>query len=86
MFFYLVVQLAGSFCICVWLQMVPAPPPVLDEYCDPVDLKKLNVNSDDHDLRGVYMPNHSLDDDYSVPYEVKKIMSGESCFQTEKYV
>lgn len=52
---------------------------MLDEYCDPVDLKKQVVSSDDADLRGVYIPNHSLDgvdDDYSVPYEVKKIMSG----------
>ena len=49
---------------------------MLDEYCDPVDLKKYPGTSDDVDLRGVYVPNHSLDDDYSVPYEVKKIMSG----------
>jgi len=49
---------------------------VLDEYCDPVDLKKHLVASDDSDLRGAYIPNHSLDDDYSVPYEVKKILSG----------
>lgn len=52
------------------------PPPVLDEYCDPVDLKKQVASSDDTDLRGVYVPNQSLDDDYSVPYEVKKIVSG----------
>jgi len=56
--------------------MTSAPPPVLDEYCDPVDLKKHPVASDEADLRGAYVPNHSLDDDYSVPYEVKKIMSG----------
>jgi len=55
-------------------------PPVLDEYCDPVDLKKHLVASDDSDLRGVYIPNHSLDDDYSVPYEVKKILSGKKLF------
>jgi len=62
------------------LQLVPGPPPVLDEYCDPVDLKKHVAASDDGDLRGVYVPNHMLDDDYSVPYEVKKIMTGKLQF------
>ena len=52
---------------------------MLDEYCDPVDLKKHLGTNDDTDLRGVYITNHSLDDDYSVPYEVKKIMSGKYC-------
>ena len=49
---------------------------MLDEYCDPIDLKKHLAASDDNDVRGVYIPNHSIDDDYSVPYEVKKILSG----------
>jgi len=59
------------------LAVAAPPPPVLDEYCDPVDLKKHGPANDEVDLRGVCIPNHSLlDDDYSVPYEVKKILSG----------
>jgi hypothetical protein len=53
------------------------PPKVLDEYCDPVDLKR-NVNAiEDADMFGGFSQNHLLpDDDYSVPYEVKKVMPG----------
>ena len=55
------------------------PPRVLDEYCDPVDLKKNVTNAEGGNLLGGCAPNHlQPDDDYSVPYEVKKIMPGMS--------
>ena len=59
------------------LQMPISPPRVLDEYCDPVDLKRATAVNDDPNVLGACSSNNSQpDDDYSVPYEVKKIMSG----------
>ncbi len=53
------------------------PPKVLDEYCDPLDLKRNLTANEDADMFGGFAQNHLLpDDDYSVPYEVKKVMPG----------
>lgn len=49
-------------------------PRLLDEYCDPLDLKK--TVSDGTELLGAIAPTPAIEDDYSVPYEVKKILKG----------
>ena len=46
----------------------------MDEYCDPIDLKRQLAES--AELLGACAPLPSGEDDYSVPYEVKKIMRG----------
>lgn len=49
-------------------------PRLTDEYCDPVDLR--NQLAESADLLGACALTLPIDDDYSVPYEVKKIVKG----------
>ena len=47
-------------------------PRLLDEYSDPVDLKK----QIQEEMLGVCAADPVVEDDYSVPYEVKKLFRG----------
>ena len=48
-------------------------PALLDEYSDPFDLKTQGMTPE---LLGACASAPIVDDDYSVPYEVKKLMRG----------
>ena len=50
-------------------------PQLLDEYSDPFDLKR--QLADNPELLGACAPTPVAEDDYSVPYEVKKLIKGQ---------
>ncbi len=55
-------------------------PRLLDEYSDPADCKKQF-----EEMRGDGAVLPVVEDDYSVPYEVKKLFKGELCGVLEPF-